>query len=366
MTQKLLIKIPRSSGQYEIEIGAGLRNHQAQFLNTLASRFAIITDDQIAPLYGESLRKSLSDSGLDTHLFTFPHGEEYKTRSTKELLENQMFENGLGRDTCIIAVGGGVVTDLAGFIAATYCRGVPLVMIPTSLLGMVDASIGGKTGVNVPYGKNMVGCIYQPQKVVIDTSILKSLPQKELANGFAETIKHGLVADNKLFEYLEKHSEQLLAQEPATIETVIYESCRIKKEIVEHDEKEKGRRHLLNFGHTIGHALERLSHYSLSHGEAVAIGLVVESYLSMKLGGLNQRSFDRIKNILRQYGLPLQPPTPFPAQDVLSAMALDKKAINGQPRFVMIDAIGSPHSFNSQYCTVINAATIKDSLALTL
>ena len=256
-------------------------------------------------MYGEPLQRELASSGLEAFLFSFSNGEQYKTRETKEILENQLFEKGLGRDTCVIALGGGVVTDIAGYVAATYCRGIPHVMFPTSLLGMVDASIGGKTSVNVPYGKNMVGCIYQPRKVVIDLSTLISLPKKEFANGVVEMIKHGLIADCKLFEDLEKHSDELLALNAVKLEQTIFESCRIKKEIVEQDEKENGKRRLLNFGHTIGHALERLTHYSLSHGEAVAIGLLVESYLSVRLGILDQKSFERIKKILLQYGLPL-------------------------------------------------------------
>jgi 3-dehydroquinate synthase len=362
MTQKLMCKIPNSSCQYEIEIGSGLLNFQSQYLSSLASRFAIITDDKIASLYGEQLQECLASSGLEVYLFSFPGGEQYKTRGTKELLENQLFEKGLGRDTCVIALGGGVVTDIAGYVAATYCRGIPLVMIPTSLLGMVDASIGGKTGVNVSYGKNMLGCIYQPKKVVIDPSTLKSLPRKELANGVVEMIKHGLIANYTLFEDLDTYSNQILALDAAILEKTIFESCRIKKEIVEQDEKENGKRRLLNFGHTIGHALERLTQYSLSHGEAVAIGLLVESYLSVKLGILDQTSFDRIKKILLQYGLPLQLLSRFPIQTILDAMALDKKSLKGQPRFVMIDAIGSSLAYDSSYCTPVEESLIKNTL----
>lgn len=362
MTQKLICKIPHSSYHYEIEIGSGLLKFQTHYLKSLASRFAIITDDKIASLYGEQLQESLASSDLEVHLFSFPSGEQHKTRATKERLEDQLFENGLGRDTCLIALGGGVVTDIAGYVAATYCRGIPLVMIPTSLLGMVDASIGGKTGVNIPYGKNMLGCIYQPKKVVIDLSTLKSLPKKELANGVVEMIKHGLITDSKLFENLEKHSNQLLTLDSAVLEKTIFESCRIKKEIVEQDEKESGKRRLLNFGHTIGHALERLTDYSISHGEAVAIGLLVESYLSVKLGILDQKSFDRIKKILLQYGLPLQLPSRFLIQTILDAMALDKKSLKGQPRFVMISAIGSSLVYDSSYCTHVEESLIKNAL----
>lgn len=361
MTQKLTCKISNSSQHYEIEIGNGVLNSQAQYLKSLGSKFAIITDDKIAPLFGQQLQKILS-ADLEVHLFIFPHGEQNKTRETKELLENQLFEKNHGRDSCVLALGGGVVTDLAGYVAATYCRGITLVMIPTSLLGMVDASIGGKTGVNVPYGKNMLGCIYQPKKVVIDISTLKSLPKKEIANGVVEMIKHGLIADSKLFEDLEKHSHQLLALDPTTVERIIFENCRIKKEIVELDERENGKRHLLNCGHTVGHALELLTNYSISHGEAVAIGLVVESYISLKLGILDQHSFDRIKNVLLQYGLPLRLPSKFPIQQILAAMTLDKKSLKGKPRFVMIDAIGSPLSYDNQYCTTVEESQLKNAL----
>ena len=359
----LICSIPSYSDSYEIEIGSGILNDQAPFLKPLAARFAIITDNTLAPLYGVQLQQDLITWGLDVHLFSFPSGEPYKTRETKELLENQLFEKGLGRDTCVIGLGGGVVTDLAGYLAATYCRGIPLVMIPTSLLGMVDASIGGKTGVNVPYGKNMVGCIYRPKKVVIDLATLKSLSQREMANGVVEIIKHGLIADCSLFEDLEKHPKQLLALDPLVLPKVVFASCRIKKEIVEQDEKEKGKRHLLNFGHTIGHALEKLSHYSLSHGEAIAIGLLVESYLSLKQGALDQTAFARVEKLLIQYGLSLQLPARFPIQKLLESMALDKKSLKGQPRFVMINAIGCPVIFrDSSYCSHIEESTLKHAL----
>ena len=241
MTRTLTCKISRFSDQYDIEIGKGLLNFQHKNLNSLASRFAIITDDVVAQLYGKPLQQSLSAAGLEVHLLSFPRGEQSKTRATTEDLENQLFEQGLGRDSCVIALGGGVVTDIAGYLAATYCRGIPLVMAPTTLLGMVDASIGGKTGVNVPYGKNLLGCIYQPKKVVIDLSTLNSLSKKELSHGVVEMIKHGLIADYGLFEDLEKHSDQLFALDSLLLERTIFESCRIKKEIVEQDEKENGK-----------------------------------------------------------------------------------------------------------------------------
>lgn len=362
MNRTLTCSLPCFKNSYEIEIRSGILNHQINFLSSLASKFVIITDDTIAPLYGEPLYQSLSSSGLEVYLFSIPSGEQHKTRQTKDLLENRLFEKRLGRDTCVLALGGGVVTDIAGFLAATYCRGLPFVMMPTSLLGMVDASIGGKTGINVPYGKNLLGCIYQPKKVVIDPSTLKSLPRKEISNGMVEMIKHGLIADRELFEYLEKHSSKLLNLNSKRIEESIYKSCRIKKGIVEEDEKENGKRRLLNFGHTIGHALEALSNYSLSHGEAVAIGILVESYLSMELGYLNQNSFERIKQIFIQYGLPLELPSRYSVENILNTLSLDKKSLKGKPRFVIINEIGSPLAFESNYCTSINESILIKSL----
>jgi len=362
MSAKLTCKIDRAAQEYDIEIQHGALKLQAEYLAKLSSRFAIISDDIVFSLYGKQLQTILANEGLEVHLFSFPHGEQHKSRETKELLENRLFEKGLGRDTCVIALGGGVATDLGGYLAATYCRGLPLVMAPTSLLGMVDASIGGKTGVNVPYGKNLLGCTYQPKKVIIDTSTLQSLPQKELSNGVVEMIKHGLIADLKLFEYLESHSRKLLGLDSEVLEKSIYESCRIKKEIVEEDEKETGKRRLLNFGHTIGHALERISSYSLAHGEAVAIGILVESYLSVQLGFLPLKDLGRIKKIFTDYKLPLQLPSQFSAQSILDAMALDKKSVKGLPRFVMIDAIGSSQDFGSSYCTHVEESLIRKSL----
>ena len=360
MTKTLVCNIPSSLQRYEIEIGNGIMFMQSQMLKSLGSKFALITDEQVALLYGIDLQKTLSSEGLEVELFSFPPGETSKTRATKELLENQLFEKEFGRDTCVIALGGGVVTDLGGYVAATFCRGVPLVMAPTSLLGMVDASIGGKTGVNLPFGKNLIGCIYQPKKVIIDLATLKTLPKKELSCGIVEMIKHGLIADRELFEELEKTS--LLTIDMPALEKAIFESCRIKKEIVEQDEKEQGKRHLLNFGHTVGHALEKLTNYSLSHGQAVAIGLLVESHLSMQLGALSQHALNRIRTLLVQYDLPLQLPSRFSTQSLLEAMMHDKKSLRKEPRFVVIDAIGSSLPFGSNFCTTVDKSLIINSL----
>lgn len=363
MVKTITCCLQTTSAKYEIEICGGLLNDHKKLAHTLApfgTRLAIITDDNVACLYGNELLHCLLNNGFEAHLFSFPEGERHKSRATKELLENRLFEAGLGRDTCVIALGGGVATDLGGYLSATYCRGVPLIMIPTTLLGMVDASIGGKTGVNTPFGKNMVGCIYQPKKVLIDCATLKSLPPQEFRNGIAEMIKHGLIADRSFFEYLEEHSEDLLVLDASALEKAIFESCRIKKEIVEEDERESGKRRLLNFGHTIGHALEHLSHYSMAHGEAVAAGILIESQLSLQMGYLKQSSFDRIQQILNKYAFKLT--SQLSTESILAAMTLDKKSLKGKPRFVVIDEIGSALSFQGDYCMQIDENLLKNVL----
>ncbi len=311
----------------EIVIESGLLDH----LDTkyLTKRCAIICDDIVAALYAEMLMRQL---GGEILLCTFPYGESSKTRRTKELIEDQMLDRGFGRESSIIGLGGGVATDIAGFVASTYCRGIPYVSIPTTLLGMCDAGLGGKTGVNVPQGKNMIGTFYQPKAIYIDPSTLKSLPLKEKRCGAAEMIKHGMIADSNYFAYLQNNHKRLF-QEPYLTEA-ISESVRIKKEIVLADEREvTGRRSTLNFGHTVAHALEKLSHYTLSHGEAVAIGILAES----KMSGMDTGA---IKDLLLAFELPIQPSFSVSPEQLYDAMKHDKKAVNGVPYFVKLEAIG--------------------------
>ena len=365
MKRSLTYTIPTYTTTCEIEIESGILSNTpllAKALSQLGSQFAMITDDLVANLYGRHLCDSLSSSGIETTLFTFPSGEDNKTRETKMNLENHMLEKQMGKDTCLIAIGGGVVTDIAGFIASTYCRGIPLVLMPTSLLAMVDASSGGKTGVNTPFGKNMIGSIYRPKRIIIDPLVLRSLPLREIKNGIVEVIKHGLIADRGLFEYLEDHADQLLSRDPQATEKIIFESCRIKNDIVVQDERESGIRHLLNFGHTVGHALEQLTHYSILHGEAVAIGILVECHMAMQLGYLKKETFDRIHSIFIKFQLPLKTPTFIPARKILEMMVLDKKSVKKMPRFVSIDDIGSSMTFNSKYCNVFEESIVLNAL----
>lgn len=365
MNRILACKIQPSLLNYEIEIQRGILKdgvRVGRFLSSLGSKVVIITNETLAPLYGHSLYHVLNNQNFETHLITFKDGEKYKSRRIKEQVEDELFQKKCGKDTCLIALGGGVVMDMVGFIAATYCRGVPLVMMPTSLLGMVDSCLGGKTGLNLSHGKNLIGVIYQPKKVYIDPSTLNTLPLKELRNGAAEIIKHGLIADLNLFEYLEKHLDDFLGLKEKVVEKVIYASCFIKKEVVEQDEHEKGRRRFLNFGHTIGHALEKLSDYQLAHGEAVAMGLIAESYLSFLLGYLDHPSLQRICNLIKKVGFAFKIPS-YSFEEIQAAMQLDKKSQQGKPRFVLLSQIGRALEFEGNCCSFVESEIVKKALS---
>lgn len=362
---KLTCRIQPNPICYDVEIQSGLLADQKiliPYIHELNSRIAVISNEKVSALYGQKFCAMLFEHGLKACLFTFKDGEQHKTRQTKEQLEDQMLENELGRDTCLIALGGGVTMDIGGYLAATYCRGIPLIMVPTSLLGMVDACIGGKAGVNAPQGKNLLGSIYQPKKIFIDPSTLHTLPVNEFRNGLVEMTKHGLIADKNVFEYLETHCTEILALDNQVLEKAIYESCKIKMRIIEQDEKELGKRRLLNFGHTIGHALEQLSRFQLSHGEAIAIGILVESYLSVQLGYLDKKSLKRIHTLLSKFGLPLKLPGSFSFECMQKAMVMDKKSVKGIPRFVLLKEIGTALDFNSTYCTYIDDAVLKNAI----
>lgn len=327
----------------------------------LGTKAAIITDSCVEELYGHRLEKHLKDHNLDVSLFSFPGGEFYKTRTTKEMIEDQMLSQGFGRDTCIIALGGGVTLDMAGFIAATYCRGVPMISCPTSLLGMVDAAIGGKTGVNTAYGKNLIGALYSPEMILIDTTTLKTLPEKEIRNGLIEMIKHAVIADPRYFEVFEDQGKKIAQCELGLLTEALVTSCRIKQEIVKADRKEEGKRRLLNFGHTVGHALELVTDYQMTHGEAVAIGMIAESYLSYQLGHLDKQAFERIEALIRQTHSHLIMPEVEPER-LIEAMSLDKKSLKNIPRFVILKAIGHPLECDGDYCMPAKEKVLEKTL----
>jgi 3-dehydroquinate synthase len=297
-------------------------------------KYALITDSTVEELYGKALYSYLRELGYDVQIFSFPAGEGSKTRTTKEKLEDQLLLAGYGRETTIIALGGGVVTDLAGFLASTFCRGVPLVLIPTTLLGMVDAAIGGKTGVNTEQGKNMIGSFYFPETLVIDAFFLKTLPEKEMFNGTVEMLKAGLIADAEFFENFSN----------IPMGEAIHRSIEIKRRIVAQDPQETGLRRILNLGHTIGHAIETLSHYEISHGEAVAAGIVLEAQIGYELGILKASAFEKISRNFPQV------PFNFDPEKLLSILCRDKKALGRRPRFVFLKDIGVPLNYDGNYC----------------
>lgn len=314
-------------------------------LKPLASRFALFCDASVAKLYGNKWVSYLKKAGLECEPFIFPPGEQEKSQERKTELENLLFSQKFGRDTCMIALGGGVATDLVGFLASTYCRGVPLIFVPTTLLAMVDAAIGGKTGINTRFGKNLLGTYYPADKILIDLSLLSTLPKSEWTNGLAEVIKYGLIRSKKLFEALKKW-------DPKNPEKIIQECIQIKTKVVKEDYEEKtGLRRILNFGHTIGHAVELLENYRISHGEAIAIGLLVESYLSMKMGILPKESFHEIDQLIRSF--PFKLSCAIRKDAMLAALASDKKAAKGKVRFVLLEKIGICSPFNGEYCTKI-------------
>lgn len=297
-------------------------------------KYAIITDHKVADLYGRR---------FNLPLFSFPPGEAYKTRATKEALEDDLIKAGFSRETTLIGLGGGVVTDVAGFLASTFCRGVPLILIPTTLMGMVDAAIGGKNAVNTPHGKNMIGTIYSPQQVIIEPKFLKTLPEKEIWCGKVEILKAGLIASPELLE-IER------------LEDAIFPAIEAKRRIISRDLTENGLRRLLNFGHTIGHALETVSNYELSHGEAVAIGIVIESRLSYEMGLLDLDSLEKIEKLFPPVSLPFEPDL------IIHALSRDKKSLDGLPRFVLLEAIGKASACGGHYCAPVSELILRKVL----
>jgi len=316
------------------DIGQDLKKRQ------VAKRFIVIADDTVAALYGDVVCRSLSAAGFSPDLVTFPAGEASKTMATVAMLASQLAQLGVDRKDGLLALGGGVTGDITGFLAATYMRGINFVQVPTTLLAQVDSSVGGKTGVDIPEGKNLVGAFYQPQAVYIDSQALQSLPSEELLNGIAEVIKYGVIYDRSFFEYLDENRQKILVLELAAIEQVISRCCAIKAEVVAQDEKESNLRRILNFGHTIGHAVEADSNYALAHGLAVAIGMVAVNRLAVGKNVLDQQEAERIQHLIAAYGLPTEIPAKADRGKLKHYLLTDKKTVGGRPFFVLPTEIG--------------------------
>lgn len=364
----MTIRVPlveQRDASYDILVAPGLVHELDKILKQYcpAAAYAIISDSHVAKLYGESIAEQVSGAGCQVELFTFPAGEWNKTRETWAAISDQMLAAHLGRDCAVIALGGGVVNDVGGFVAATYLRGVPLVQVPTSLLAMIDSSIGGKTGVDVPAGKNLLGAFHQPRVVVADPELLGSLSSVQLAAGLAEAVKHGVIADAEYFGFLEGEYAAIFAKHAPALERVVRRSVEIKAAVVAQDEREKGRRAILNFGHTVGHAIEATSKYEVLHGEAVAIGMVYEGRLAESLGIAQAGTATRIRSVLERLHLPVERPDGSPVDDLIAAMRIDKKVRAGEIRFALPHAIGTAHGDDRAGWTVaVDQAAIRQVL----
>lgn len=353
----MTIRVPlveQRDASYDILVAPGLVHELDKILKQYcpAAAYALISDSHVAKVYGEDLMQRLSAAGHRAELLTFPAGEWNKTRETWASLSDRMLAAHLGRDCAVIALGGGVVNDVAGFVAATYLRGVPLVQVPTSLLAMIDSSIGGKTGVDVPAGKNLLGAFHQPRVVVADPELLASLSSVQLAAGLAEAVKHGVIADADYFGFLEGEYAAIFAKHAPALERLVRRSVEIKAAVVAQDEREQGRRAILNFGHTVGHAIEATSKYEVLHGEAVAIGMVYEGRLAESLGIAAPGVAQRIRAILERLHLPVERPDGSHVDDLIAAMRADKKVRAGEIRLALPRAIGSAHGDDGHGWTV--------------
>ena len=348
---------------YQIEIGFSLEEKlvediKAGLLGGI-KKFAVVTDSNVKDLHGDKIVDLLESAGYMAKIFVFEAGEKSKTRRTKEYVEDAMLEAGFRRDCAIIAVGGGVVTDLAGFVAGTFGRGIPFINYATTLLAAADASVGGKTAVDTPVATNLIGLFNQPKKVYIDVAAWKTLDMRQLRSGVSETIKHACLADKEFFEYLDEHMEDLLNNDKQVCEHVALKNCSIKYKVVMQDERESGLREVLNLGHTVGRAIETVSDYELLHGEALAIGMAAMAHLSAELGFMTEEEVERVIGLYKKAGLPVSIPDYIDKEVLVKKLYTDKKVKNGQLRFVIEKGIGDIATFGEN----VYAKPIEEELA---
>ena len=339
------LEVDLGTRSYPIYIGTDLIKDVSYFKDHIKNKSVmIVTNDTIAPLYLEQLKNTLKD--YQVYSCILPDGEKYKTLDSFNMIITAMLENSLGRDATIVALGGGVVGDIAGYTAASYQRGVDFIQVPTTLLSQVDSSVGGKTGVNHPLGKNMIGAFYQPKAVVIDLNCLKTLPPREVSAGMAEVIKYGIIWDLTFFEFLEAHIDQIIKLDESQLEHTIYTCCKIKAEVVHEDEKEGGIRAILNLGHTFGHAIEAFMGYGVwLHGEGVAAGMAIAAKLARNMALLEQAQVDRINRLIEKAQLPIKQPANMSKDDFFRIMIHDKKVKDGNIRYILPQGIGKAALF---------------------
>jgi len=334
----------KTSSSYEIYIGKAIMDRMGLILNKQkwAGRYICITDSHVLALHGERVQQTLREKGLKIDMIDFPPGEASKDIKTCLHICDQLMAMGADRQSALIALGGGVVGDITGFVASIYMRGIPYIQVPTTLLAQVDSSIGGKTGIDLPTGKNLLGTFYQPKGVFIDLAFLQTLEPQELKNGLAEVVKYGIIDDPGLFGILETRAQEITNQDMDLLQEIVARSCRIKKGVVEIDEQEKGMRRILNFGHTIGHAIETESGYTIPHGDAVSMGMVAASILSERMHYLAAEECERITALIRAIKLPDRIPQSLSPEGIFGNMKGDKKKAGDTLNFVLLKKIGIP------------------------
>lgn len=370
---RISLKKIEKDNSYDIIFGNGFFDRIASDLKTLklGYKHAIITDSNVGPLYAGSLEEALRREGVNVNTFTFEAGEHNKTIDTCMKVIGGMSKNGYGRDSAIIALGGGVVGDVAGFMAAIFNRGIPYVQIPTTVLAQADSSIGGKTAVDTEYGKNLVGRIEQPKRVYIDVATLQTLPDREYRSGLAEIVKHGIILDRNFFYDLQRYRRMITVKDAAIAIWIAWMNCGIKGDVVEKDPDEKGLRKILNYGHTAGHAVETLSvdrfesgkstDYLL-HGEAVSIGMMVAGRIAVALDYFAEAALNEQEEALRAFGLPVTIPDNIPDEKIIELLSRDKKAREGKAQFVLPVSMGQMHEFGGNYATPVDTKVVLEAL----
>ena len=369
---RVTVRAAGGRADYPVLVGTGVLDALVRVLEERAPahRYAVITDTNVEAPWGRPVAERLREAGLRTDLHAFPAGERHKTRESWAALTDALLGAGCGRDTAVVAVGGGVTGDLAGFVAATFLRGVPVVQVPTSLVAMIDASVGGKTGVDAPTGKNLVGAFHPPRAVVADPATIGTLPRVERAQGLAEAVKHGAILDREYLEALHRDAGRLLDAEPGALHRAVVRSVELKGDVVSRDERESGLREILNFGHTLGHALEAASDYALPHGSAVALGMVLEARLGEALGVTGQGTADALAGTLSAFGLPVPGGAAgagsghaFDVDVVLRFTRADKKARGGRPRYVLLEAPGRVARDGDRWSRAVEDGAVEAVLA---
>lgn len=358
--EKRRVRVELGKDSYDIVIGRGLKEEITSFVKGkgYSRKALVVTDTNVGPLYGERTVRLLERAGLSPFLYTVPAGEPSKSLAVAEDIYTRVIEHGLDRRSPVFALGGGVVGDLAGFIASTYMRGVPFLQLPTSLLAQVDSSVGGKVAVNHALGKNLIGCFYQPDAVFIDLALMETLPAREISTGLGEIIKYGIIYDEAFFTFLEQHQEEVRALSPAAAVHMIARSCEIKAAVVSQDEKEAGLRRILNYGHTMAHAIEQETGYvRYNHGEAVAIGMAGAADISRQLGLIDAATAARTTSLIAALGLPTRAEG-CTVDKMYEEIFHDKKTVNGKVHWVLMDRIG-----HTQIRSDVPEAVVRQAMA---